>query len=315
MTEFQNAIACLPTSVRAVLEKTSSQVQRETQEIRLRVGAPITLSTGKRELLVTSSGETTELWRTSLYVCDQGQITDCFQSLCEYSVHTHQQEICRGYISTRTGCRAGLAGTVVTEEGEIVSMRQITSICLRVARNHEGCASAVLPALLDNNRIRGTLLCGEPSSGKTSLLRDIANQLSAGVKGRRYRVAVIDERGELSYGHTLKNCDVLLFSPKGAGIQQAVRCLAPDVVIFDELGTMEETQAVTAGLNAGVAVITSAHGRSMQDLQRRPPVAAALHTGAFERIVLLKGRLQPGIPAEVVSMEELVPAARSAAAL
>ena len=186
MTEFQNAIACLPTSVRAVLEKTSSQVQRETQEIRLRVGAPITLSTGKRELLVTSSGETTELWRTSLYVCDQGQITDCFQSLCEYSVHTHQQEICRGYISTRTGCRAGLAGTVVTEEGEIVSMRQITSICLRVARRHTGCADPLLNRLLQGGRIAGALICGEPSSGKTSLLRDMARQLSDGSRGRRY---------------------------------------------------------------------------------------------------------------------------------
>lgn len=315
MTEFQNAIACLPTSIRAVLEKTASQVQRDTQEIRLRVGAPLTLSTGNRELLVTSSGETTELWRTSLYVCSQEQITDCFQSLCEYSVHTHQQEICHGYISTRTGCRAGLAGTVVVEDGEIVSMRQVTSICLRIARNHEGCASSVLPALMDNNRIRGALLCGEPSSGKTSLLRDIANQLSAGNRGRRCRVAVIDERGELSYGNTLKNCDVLLYSPKGAGIQQAVRCLAPDVVIFDELGTMEETQAVIAGLNAGVAVITSAHGRNLADLQRRPPVAAALHTGAFERVVLLEGRLHPGVAAQVISMEDIPAAPRSAASL
>lgn len=108
-----------------------------------------------------------------------------------------------------------------------------------------GCADPLLNRLLQGGRIAGALICGEPSSGKTSLLRDMARQLSDGSRGRRYHVAVVDERGELGADRGLPECDVLLYCPKEKGIEQAVRCLAPDVVLFDELGTPEETRAVT----------------------------------------------------------------------
>ena len=88
-----------------------------------------------------------------------------------------------------------------------------------------------------------TLICGEPASGKTSLLRDLARGLSSGDYGEIRRVAVVDERGELSGAGELPLCDVLRGCPKAEGIQQAVRCLSPEVVLFDELGSREETQA------------------------------------------------------------------------
>lgn len=175
------------------------------------------------------------------------------------------------------------------ENGAIVSVRALTSLCIRVARSHNGCADE-LKRLLDRDGLCGVLICGEPSSGKSSLLRDLARQLAE--DGRR--VAVVDERGELSGNLPLLRCDVLRGYPKPEGIQQAVRCLAPDVVIFDELGTEEEAAAVCAGLNAGVAAIASAHGRDIPSLLRREPVRRALLSGAFERVVLLAGRRQPG---------------------
>ena len=68
------------------------------------------------------------------------QIEECFMMLCEYSVHTHQHEICCGcYGPVR--CRAGIAGTAVVENGRVISYRNITSICIRVARRHSGCAA------------------------------------------------------------------------------------------------------------------------------------------------------------------------------
>lgn len=99
-----------------------ARIQTATQEIRLRAGAPVVLSTPAGELLVTKSGQVTELSSGSLLTCDPLQLEDCFQRLCEYSVHTHQQEIKDGYVSTRSGCRAGIAGSVVTENGAIVTM-------------------------------------------------------------------------------------------------------------------------------------------------------------------------------------------------
>ena len=192
-----------------------------------------------------------------------------------------------------------------TENGEILSMRQITSICLRVARRHTGCADPLLGRLLQGGGIAGALICGEPSSGKTSLLRDMARQLSDGSRGRRYHVAVVDERGELGADRGLPECDVLLYCPKEKGIEQAVRCLAPDVVLFDELGTPEETRAVTASLNAGTAVISTAHCRDLATLRRRPHIVEALRSGAFDYLVFLSGRDTPGRIDRIVRTEEM----------
>ena len=189
--------------------------------------------------------------KTAGRICTKQELEETFEALCEYSVHSHQQELRQGYISTRSGCRAGVAGTTVVEGGRVVSMRSITSLCIRVARPHPGCAASLARALTDSRgRVHSALLCGEPSSGKSSLLRDLARQLSQGLTGRRYRVSVIDERGELSGvpeapgQASLRNCDVLLYCPKPAGIGQAVRCLAPDVLLFDELGVRADPEAV-----------------------------------------------------------------------
>lgn len=306
MGDFLSGAAYLPPSLRDTVMQVPERVQAVTQEIRLRSGAPVTLSTPAGELLVTQHGEVSECVGSNMLVCDRTQLEDCFQRLCEYSVHTHQQEIREGYISTRSGCRAGIAGTVVLEGDRIASVRFITSVCIRIARRHEGCASALAAALIgEDGAVRSTLLAGEPSSGKTSLLRDLARQLAGGSLGRRYRTAVVDERGELSADGGMQDCDVLLHCPKGEGILQAVRCLAPEVVLFDEIGAMEEVKAVLSGLNAGVAAVASAHCRDLPSLLRRPPIRKALNGGAFERVVLLEGRHAPGQWRRIVETEEL----------
>lgn len=294
MTEFQTACANLPPDLRDTLHRVPDRLQACTQEIRLRANAPIILSTPDGEKLVRRNGEPSEYERVDLLICTQRLLDDCFQSLCDYSVHTHQQEIREGYISTKNGCRVGVAGSIVTQNREILSMRSITSLCIRVARRHEGCSSALLRRLLVDGVPHSTLICGEPSSGKSSLLRDLASQLSLGRTGRRYRVAVVDERGELSANGVLANCDVLLHCPKGQGVQLAVRSLAPEFVVFDELGSREETEAVRAGLNSGVTAIASAHCRDFTTLLHRPAVRTALEDGLFEQVVVLAGRDKPG---------------------
>lgn len=314
MDSYQNAIAYLPGVLRTPLERVPEDIRRTVQELRLRAGMPVLLSTPGGEWAVDGSGHTA-LFRGQgvpgdWLRCDRGQLADTFQALCEYSVHAHQQELKQGYISTKTGCRAGVAGTAVVENGEIVSLRAVTSLCIRVARPHEGCAVDLARRLTAGGGIHSALICGEPSSGKSSLLRDLARQLSQGGAGRCYRVTVVDERGELS-GVRLSNgrsplegCDVLLYAPKPQGIQQAVRCLAPDAVLFDELGTEEETAAVTAGLHSGVAAIASAHCRDRASLLRRPAVREALENGAFDYVVMLSGRERPGGISGIYETEE-----------
>lgn len=314
MDSYQNAIAYLPGVLRAPLERVPAAIRETVQEIRLRAGMPVLLSSPRGEWTVDQTGQAVLFSGQGIpgkwLSCDRGQLADTFQALCEYSVHAHQQELRQGYISTKTGCRAGVAGTAVVENGEIVSLRAVTSLCIRVARPHEGCAAGLARRLTAGGGVHSALICGEPSSGKSSLLRDLARQLSQGGTGRCYRVTVVDERGELSGvrfldGRSpLEGCDVLLYAPKPQGIQQAVRCLAPDAVLFDELGTEAETEAVTAGLHSGVAALASAHCRDKASLLRRPAIRRALENGAFDYVVMLTGRERPGGIAGIYETEE-----------
>lgn len=305
--EFAKAAAYLPAGLQELLLRLPDRLTGRIQEIRLRAGGPVVLSAPDGEWLLTKGGGASLRPAGPPVLCSSAQLEECFLKLCDYSVHTHQQEICCGFIATRSGCRAGIAGSAVREGERIVSVRNITSLCLRVARRHDGCARELYPALMREGTLCSLLICGEPSSGKSSLLKDLAGQLAAGEgpSDKRFRVAVVDERGELS-GSGLTGCDVLRGYPKAEGIQQAVRCLAPDVVIFDELGTAAETAAVLEGLNAGVAAVTSAHCRDAASLLRRPQLKAALHSVAFDRIVFLEGRQNPGRVARVMEAGDLL---------
>lgn len=306
ITEFERATANLPLALQKPLRQLPRPLTAGVQEIRLRAGQPLMLSTPGGEWMVTVKGEATKSARDSLMFCTPALLEECFRMLCDYSIHTHQQELRAGFVTAKNGCRAGLAGTAVTEGGRIVSLRDITSVCLRVARRHDGCAAALAALLTEGARVTSALLCGEPSSGKTSLLRDLAWQLASGARGRRFRVAVVDERGELSGGGFLPGCDVLKFCPKAEGIGLAVRCLAPDVVIFDEMGTSDEVRAVLEGLNSGVSAVATAHCRDRESLLRRPALAAALASGAFDRVAFLEGRRVPGSVSRVVETGDLL---------
>ena len=294
MANYQQALMYMPMELRRALERVPEKVQKTVQEIRLRLGAPLTLSVPSGELWVTVGGMVSEWEVGNPVVCSAEQIETCFQALCEYSVHTHQQEICRGFVTTRDGFRVGLGGQSVLQDGVITSMRSVTSLCIRVVRNHKGCARDLALQLTKGGHVSGALICGEPSSGKSSLLRDLAEQLSHGVNGKRYRVAVVDERGELSANGWLCGCDVLANCPKGKGIEQAVRCLAPDVILFDELGSSAEVEAIRDSLNCGAAVITTAHCYDVASLMKREFIAEVIENHVFDWVVLLEGRKAPG---------------------
>ena len=74
----------------------------------------------------------------------------------------------------------------------------------------------------------------------------------------------------------------------------AVRALSPQYVICDEIGSVEETNAVVQSLNAGVSVIASIHAGSAGEILRRKQAAAMLETGAFGCVALLCGSDKPG---------------------
>ena len=105
------------------------------------------------------------------------------------------------------------------------------------------------------------LILGKPASGKTTLLRDIATELSA----NKIKVLVSDERNEIAAGFNGKYefglgpfCDVISNCKKQVSAEIAIRTMSPDVIIFDEIG-FNDADILKKLSNSGVFTIATLH--------------------------------------------------------
>ena len=295
---YDSAVESLDDRVQKVLLYLPSMMKDHISEVRLREGQPLAVQMGDRICFVSCQSKLTDRPGSQSFIVTREDIASSIRTMSRYSVHTHQHEIREGYLSVAGGHRAGLGGSAVLEKDGVANLREITSINLRIARDIRGCADQLVERIF-SRRVQGVLIAGAPGSGKTTLLRDLGRQLSSGVTGRYLRVAVVDERCEI--GGTaaegrrdLGVCTGLLSGcPKGEGILMALRSLSPDLILCDEVGKEEEIRAVSMALNSGVPVVATIHASTLEELLARPQGVALLHTGAFQKVVLLEGAASP----------------------
>lgn len=309
---FDSAAEGVCEKIRKHLRALPVDVKKQAQEIRLRVGRPVTVCCPGGIYFLRADGGLSCLSVPDCICSGKDDLEESFRILCGNSIYSHEAEIRNGYVTLRGGHRAGICGTSVFQNGSISGIRDISSINIRVAREVPGCADQLL------SRLKGTLdggllLAGPPSSGKTTLLRDIVRQLSSGTRRNICKVAVVDERGEIAgtYRGIPQNdvglcCDVLDGCPKAEGILMAVRTLSPQVIVCDEIGSKDEVYAVEQSLNAGVCVIASIHAGSMEELKRRSQAVSLLRTGAFAVTAMLRGSGKPGEISEICKAGDLL---------
>lgn len=252
------------------------------QEIRLRLNQPIELIFDTHVEWIT---EITFTKNDSQYVLNQ---------LSEFSLYRLQDELREGYITIAGGHRVGLAGEVNTLNGQVRSLKYVTFFNIRLAKAKKDCAHNLLSHIYDKNYLN-TLIIGAPQTGKTTLIRDIARIIATGINHiPAKKVCIIDERSEIAAAkngipqHNVGvRTDVLDACPKAEGMMMAIRSLSPDVIIVDEIGSKEDVQALLEAAQAGVAIICTIHGKSLQHLKRRPNLKSIFEQKVFERFVVL----------------------------
>lgn len=293
MDEYYQVVQALPSWLAHPLQKMPAHLAGSIHEIRFRVGCmplftvqgvPCTPRQTARELTKLDALRLTPL-----------QMEELLFTLCGGSVHTHQEEIAKGYVTLAGGSRAGLGGRFWQNPEEGAVLQELTSVNLRIAREKTLPLPPELTAALRGHFI-GMLLAGEPDSGKTTLLRSIAQELVR----QKKTVSVIDERRELFAGHAAgKALDVISGLPKGQAVQMALRALSPQVILLDELGGMEEVTALEQGLFSGVDFIATLHAANPEEATVRPQVRYLMERGAVHVLVWLSGRSDPGKIREV----------------
>ncbi len=231
----------------------------------------------------------------------QKQMEELFYWVCQGSVHSHQRELCEGFVTLSTGQRVGICGTAVYRDNVQIGMENITSMSIRFSRPWTGCAEIFYESMKDWHLEKGSfLLAGPPSSGKTTLLRDYIRILTT----RLCPVAVLDERGELSAYDLGMTAHVLKAIPKEKAILQALRTLSPQLIVCDELGSIEEANALLQGLNGGCRFIGSIHASTWQELQRKEQFTVLLEHDVLDAVVLLDSAESPGQIREIIPIEE-----------
>lgn len=306
-------LALLAPRLAALVSQAAAQTPAPTEEVRIRQERPVQVVYSGGDAFITSDGNlTADPSRGAPATHDD--LTRTFQLMAQGSVYAWEEEVRSGFLTLRGGHRVGLTGRVVVEEGRIRTIKQVSSLNVRIAREVPGCAAPVLPRIIKGGRVLSTLIISPPQAGKTTLLRDLVRQISTGVAAlglRGQKVGLVDERSEVAacaagvpQRDVGPRTDVLDACPKAEGMMLLIRALSPEVIAVDEIGRPSDAAAVMEALHAGVAVIATAHGADVADVARRPAMADLLRAGAFHRAALLGRSRGPGTVERVVELGE-----------
>jgi stage III sporulation protein AA len=290
----------------SALECLSPAVLHDITEIRLRAGQnPLVVCGSSDFMLHDSSG-------TSLIAITMEEIQQILRLMSHNSLYAFSEQLKAGFITIYGGHRIGLTGQAIIVDQAVSTLTCISSVNIRIAREIVGCADSVAPFLSSaQQRLHNILVISPPRCGKTTLLRDIARQISTGIPAVGLlgkQVGLVDERSEIAaccqgvptvaLGPRL---DVLDGCPKALGMMMMIRSMAPDVIITDELGRAEDAMAIAEAIHAGVSVITSVHGSCPQDVECRPTIGSLLKNHYFDIYVVLNDQPVQGTVTQIIS--------------
>ena len=286
---YEQACEFLPGRLKRLALALPDKQKERTEEFRLRVMHPMTVLTSEGELNAAPNAI------DSLVTAED--LEQMLGAVTEYSRYACIETLRQGFLPLRGGFRLGVCGSAVVREGEVSSLKEISSLSLRIVCEEVGLGSGIAPQLFDESgQFLSTLILSPPGGGKTTLLRDLIRSLSLGdSEHRALRVAVIDERGEIAVcckarpqmelgNHT----DVLSLCPKATGIMMVLRGMNPQLIAVDEITAAEDISAMCLAANCGVGLLASIHAASVEELTQKPIFEELLRAKVFRRCVSIR---------------------------
>ena len=253
-------------------------------EIRIRNGFKIKLKLDENFYYLSENGLT--ILESEAILCQSEDLNYIIKNITEHSLYAFNDKIKNGYLTTKDGIRIGLAGECVTDNGQVVTLKNFNSLNVRIPHEQFGCSDKLFEYVYESN-INNTLIISPPLYGKTTLLKDLIRKLNS---LNNISILVVDERGEFS---SIKgeNVDLISYSDKVYAFENGIRALAPNVIITDELMGKADWLCVSKATRSGVKVIASCHGTSLNDVVSKEGYIA----GVFEKFIVLKTCGQAGI--------------------
>ncbi len=229
-------------------------------EIRVRAGQPTRVNYGgKYEFLGT---EGIVHCKEKALICSKKEIEDMVYSAGEFSVYAVEEQIRRGFITAKEGVRIGLVGEYIFSKGQPLTIRNISSLCIRVPHKLVGCSNEIYQSCCING-VKNLLLLSPPGLGKTTILKDLITTIS---NKTLKNVLICDERGELCDDEIGPTCDRIAYASKSVAFEAGLRAMRPDIVVTDEI-TNDDLVSIKKMISSGVIVIATAHLNSIENVK------------------------------------------------
>lgn len=249
-------------------------------EIRLRQGQPVIIQY-RGEYTYINEFSACSAPRNAI-VCQSAE--KVLYAAMEKSVYAYSEQLKRGFITVGGGIRIGIAGEYVMQGGEVVTVKNVTSLNIRIPHDIYGAADGIYSAI-SGEKLKNTLIFSLPGFGKTTILRDLARTVSLKT---HLNVLIFDERHEISAGGGFElgeSCDIVRGGNKITAFANAVRVMRPQVIVTDELYG-DDYKAVQYVSECGITVIASAHTVDKEFLRSLPFEAFVELTGAGKEAVV-----------------------------
>lgn len=245
-------------------------------EIRLRADKPLYFAVNGRYKKLEKN-----------YIVSKDDINYILAVATKSSLYAYNSSIIDGYICYEGGIRIGVSGEGVIKNGNVCSIKNISSLCIRIP-HYVDIKNKYIDDLID--RFDSTLILSKPGYGKTTLLRYMIRQLS----DKGYNVLVLDERGELSgmsmgkENIYLGDCsDTIVGVPKLTAYASQVRSMRPDIIASDEIFGEKEIDCIADCIRCGVKVLATVHTSDLNLIKNSKTYNRLLEYARY--VVLIKG--------------------------
>lgn len=283
----------LPIDILSIISKLNINL---INEIRLRVDYPLVVNVKGENRFLTFNGVSES--SKDAFICKSSHIQNILLNVSNNCLYSINDQLINGYITLSNGIRIGVSGEVVYVNNQIKTIKNISSLNIRIPHFIENCSLNAYLSLVRNNQVCNTLIVSPAGAGKTTFLRDFAYQLVNRLRG--VNILIADERGELSSGYNINEkrysngFDVYSFCSKKFAFENGIRSMNPDVIITDELNFSTDSEIIENALTCGVKVVASIHANNIYDLTNKPNFTNILSKKMFEKYVVLSSANGPG---------------------
>lgn len=247
----------------------------DVSEIRIRNSCPVMIIKKGNKLFLDK------------FILNKADIDEIVLKICKQSIYSFEQQIKQGFITTDKGERIGLSGEIVFNADAVNSIINFQSLCIRIPHEICGVSNEFTSNIYSGGSV---LIISPPGVGKTTFLRDFTAFLS---ENTLKNVVVVDERNEIAcvtgdksffLGRTT---DVLTYSNKNFGLNQAIRTLNPEVIVLDELVSNDDVNSVITTINGGVEVVATIHAKNLKDTFLRDFAKVLKDVAVFDYYVVI----------------------------